>query len=111
METGEIGTWLALLSGIAGGIGTLIGGYLTDYLAKRDRRWYVWVPAIGLALGTPFYVAAFLAAEEVPALLLLIIPYIMATLYLGPTFALTQGLVKLRMRALASAILLFILFR
>ena len=109
METGEIGTWLALLSGIAGGIGTLIGGYLTDYLAKYDRRWYVWVPAIGLAIGTPFYVAAFLAPEKFGMLLYLIVPYIMATLYLGPTFALTQGLVKLRMRALASAILLFIL--
>ena len=30
-------------------------------------------------------------------------------MYLGPTFALTQGLVKVGMRALASAILLFVL--
>jgi hypothetical protein len=30
-------------------------------------------------------------------------------MYLGPTFAMTQSLVKLRMRSMASAILLFIL--
>jgi hypothetical protein len=30
-------------------------------------------------------------------------------MYFGPAFSITQGLVKLRMRALASAILLFIL--
>ena len=33
----------------------------------------------------------------------------MGAMYLGPTFAITQALVKLRMRAVASAILLFII--
>ncbi|MEM7077594.1 MAG: hypothetical protein AAF513_03095 [Pseudomonadota bacterium] len=37
------------------------------------------------------------------------IPYFLGAYYLGPTFSLTQGLVGLRMRALASSILLFIL--
>ena len=36
-------------------------------------------------------------------------PYILGAYYLGPTFSMTQGLVGLRMRALASGILLFIL--
>jgi sugar phosphate permease len=32
---------------ILGGIpGPLIGGYLTDYMVKRDARWCAWIPAI-----------------------------------------------------------------
>ena len=34
-------------------IGTFLGGYLGDKLAITDKRWYLWVPAIGLALSTP----------------------------------------------------------
>ena len=34
---------------------------------------------------------------------------ILAGIYLGPSFAMTQGLVQLRMRAVAAAILLFVL--
>ena len=34
---------------------------------------------------------------------------ILGGMYLGPSFAMTQGLVTLRMRAVASAILLFVL--
>jgi hypothetical protein len=43
------------------------------------------------------------------AFLVAIVPTLLGAYYLGPTFALTQGLVGLRMRALASSILLFIL--
>ena len=37
------------------------------------------------------------------------VSYFLGAYYLGPTFSLTQGLVGLRMRALAASILLFIL--
>ena len=49
MGSAEIGSWLAPLIGVFAGLGTFSGGYISDYFARRDRRWYVWVPGITLA--------------------------------------------------------------
>jgi MFS family permease len=108
MGTGELGEWLFLL-GFAGMAGTLLGGWMADRLARRDFRWYVWLPGIATALSVPFSVAVYLVPSYTTAFLISIVPSILGSYYLGPTFALTQGLVGLRMRALASSILLFIL--
>ena len=67
------------------------------------------LPAIQALLGVPF-VAGFLLLESAELALLSFVPfYFVANMYIGPMLAMTQGLVKLRMRATASAILLFIL--
>lgn len=108
MTTGTLGEWLFFL-GFAGMAGTLLGGWMADKLAVRDFRWYVWLPGLATLLSVPFAAAAYLMPSHVPALLILIVPTLLGSYYLGPTFALTQGLVGLRMRALASSILLFIL--
>ena len=76
---------------------------------KRDIRWRVWVVAAGKAGYVPFLAAVFLVDELWQALLLYIIPAFFGGFYLAPTFALIQGLVSLRMRALASSITLFVL--
>lgn len=108
LGTGELGTWLFYL-GFAGMAGTFLGGYMGDRLARRDLRWYTWLPGIATLASVPFSVAVYLVSDYSTALLLMIIPTILGSYYLGPTFALTQALVGLRMRALASSILLFIL--
>ena len=42
----KVGLYLGLTY-FAGGIpGPIIGGYLTDYLGKRNARWRAWIPAI-----------------------------------------------------------------
>ena len=110
-NTGELGTWLGLIAGIMGGIGTFLGGVLGDRLAgrRKDPRWYVWLPAAATLCSVPFAFLFYLWPEGRPALLLSIPATMMGAMYLGPTFAITQALVKLRMRAVASAILLFII--
>ena len=50
---GELSTYLALVALFAGGLGTFLGGFVCDRLARRDRRWYVWVPAIATAHRHP----------------------------------------------------------
>ncbi len=105
----EIGLVLALMTGVVGGLGTFTAGRLADALAKRDVRWRVWVVAAGKAGYVPFLAAVFLVDELWLALLLYIIPAFFGGFYLAPTFALIQGLVSLRMRALASSITLFVL--
>jgi predicted MFS family arabinose efflux permease len=109
MQTGEIGTWLGLILGIPGGIGIVAGGWLADRLGARDKRWYMWIVAIALVACVPFSVGVYLAPTATAALLFLVIPVALGNFYQATTFSQVQGLSTLRMRAVAAAVLLFIL--
>jgi len=109
LSPSEVGLTLALMTGIIGGIGTFTAGKLTDVLAKKDIRWRAWVVALGKAGYVPFLAGVFLVENFWVALILFTVPAFIGGFYLAPTFALIQGLVGLRMRALASSITLFIL--
>ncbi len=109
MSISEIGTWLSLIFGIGTGLGYFMGGYLTDKLSKKDKRWYLWLPTLGLLFSIPLSLVAFFATEANTTLLAIIIPAFLNSLYLAPCIALTHGIVNVRMRALSSAILFFVL--
>lgn len=106
---GELGTWLALIALLGGGLGTFLGGWLGDRLAVRDMRWYMGLPGISTALAIPFAVAFYLWPDRYGALLFAVPAAILGPMYLGPTFAMSQGLARPAMRALVSAILLFVI--
>ncbi len=109
MGLAERGSWLAAI-GLVAVAGTYLGGALGDRLARRDVRWYMWLPGIATIAGIPIALGYYLSPDPYVALLLFGIPAgIAGPMYLGPTFAMTQTLVKPHMRAVASAILLFIL--
>ena len=109
MSTGELGTWLALTIGLGGAIGVFCGGLIADRLARRDQRWYMWLPALTGFICVPFMIMVYLAPGPYAALALGIVPGILFNVYLGNTIATTHGLVGLRMRALSSAILFLVL--
>ena len=109
MSTGELGTWLAMIMGFGGAVGVFAGGVIAERLARKDVRWYMWLPALTGLICVPFMVANYMVAGAYTALIVSIIPGILFNVYLGNTLAMTHGLVGLRMRALASAILFFIL--
>ncbi len=109
MSTGEIGTWFGLILGIPGGIGIALGGYLADKLGAKKTSWYLWTSAVALFIATPFNVVAYLGPTPMIALLAMIIPVFLGNFYQATTFSQTQGLVELRMRAVAAGILLFII--
>ncbi|BBC71007.1 MFS transporter [Altererythrobacter sp. B11] len=50
-------TEIGMISGISRGpallLGSLIGAWLTDRMARRDHRWRFWVPGVMLMLGAP----------------------------------------------------------
>ena len=105
----EVGSWLGLIALTTGVIGISLGGAISDRLAKRDARWYMRVPAIASTVAIPFAVIFYLWPDPRTAILLSVPGTLLGGVYLGPTFAMTQTLVKPHMRALASAILLFII--
>jgi MFS family permease len=109
MSLGEVGTWLSMIAVVFGGLGTFLGGYLSDRLATRDVRYSLWVPGVSTFVAVPFAFAFYLWPDPRVALAFAGIPVFFGAMYLGPTFALTQALAPLRMRAVASAFLLFML--
>ena len=109
MTLGEAGTMLAIVIGVAGSFGTLLGGYLADTLAKKDVRWNMWVVSLAYVVTTPVGVMTFLATDSFVAILCFIPAAAVGALYLGPALAMAQGIAKLRMRVMASALFLFIL--
>ena len=110
MSLTDIGSILAAIAGV-GAIGTFFGGYISDKLSDRtnDKRWYFWVPGIATLVMVPFQLVAYLYGGVWVVVASLMMVAILGSAYLGPSFAMTQALVSLRMRAVASAILLFVL--
>lgn len=108
MGTAEMGTALFWL-GFASIGGTFLGGYMGDKLGLRDVRWYVWLPGLATLISIPFTAFGYLYGEPTVALWVMSVHYFLSAYYLGPTFSMTQGMVGLRMRALAAGVSLFIL--
>lgn len=99
-----VGLGLGLISGIGGVFGTWLGGYLGDRLGRRDATNLLLIPAIAAPLSIPFQAAAFLTPDTGTALLLLIPPGILGSLWLGPTFAALQSVVRPDTRATAASL-------
>jgi MFS family permease len=109
MSSGEAGTWLAFFAGV-GALGTLLGGFLSDKLSSRtgDGRWYMWVPGIATLVMVPFQFVSYLSNDlylVIPSFFLMIS---LASMFFGPSFAVSQTLATLRSRAVATSVLLLV---
>ena len=107
LSASEVGFWFGIGGGIAGIAGTILGGWLADRFGRTDRRHVMTAPAIGMAIAAPMAYAAYFMTDWRLALLLLLLPTLLNSLYYGPTYSSAQGLVPLQARAMASAALLF----
>ena len=105
----EAGLWLGLIIGIAGGIGYAGGGWVADRLGSIERKVALNGVAVALLVGWLFSIPVMLTDSLVWCLVLFVVPTIFSNFYLATTIAQTQSLVGLRMRAVASAYLFFIL--
>jgi MFS family permease len=109
MTAAQAGYWISLFS-IVGGVGTFTGGSLADWLSRgrNDRRWYLWVPAIGTFLCVPLQFLAYLAPDTSIVLPVFGAMTFMASVFFGPSFAMTQAISPLRMRSVATSLLLLV---
>ncbi|MBX3485606.1 MFS transporter [Phenylobacterium sp.] len=107
--TAQVGLYLGLVVGITSGIGTFLGGWLGDLLGRRRAAWYAWLPAVEILVTVPFYFFAYSAPTFEVALLFLIIPSLLTNAFTGPIFGTIQSLAPPHMRAMAAAVLLFII--
>lgn len=109
LSAAQAGYWISFFSAV-GGIGTFVGGYLADKLSKTtgDRRWYLWVPAIATFLCVPFQFVAYLSPNMSAVLPTFGAMTFMAAVFFGPSFAMTQAISPLRMRSVATSLLLLV---
>lgn len=109
MSRTESGAWLGIIAASCGIVGSYTGGFLADLGARRDRRWLAWLPACAGVATTPF-IFLFLLVDTGPLALICYVPIsLLSATWSAPTYAVVQSLVPLRMRAMASALLLFVL--
>ena len=106
--SGEAASWLGPLGLLGGVSGTLLGGFLTERLSRRDRRWYTWLPSLALVLGLPALAWILLTEHFAVVIALLVLPNLFGSVHTGPSFAMVQSLAPVRVRARASAIILLV---
>lgn len=109
MKSSEIGVLLGLILGIGGAIGTYAGGWLTDYFGRKDKRWYLKIPAYAIILSIFFAAGALFLQNNFLSVTCLGLCVSLHSMYLGPSIAVVHSLVPASMRALASAILFLVL--
>jgi len=109
MGLAELGFWLGIIVGIAGGVGYFGGGVIADKLGRKSRRKSFNFLALASLVSMLFYVTVFLAQSSGWALAMLVLPTGLANLYLATVLAQAQSLVSLRMRAVASALVLLLI--
>ena len=105
----EVGLYLGLIIGVSSAIGFVGGGYLADRLGSINKKYALLTIAGSALVAWLFVVPLYLLDNPTWVLVLFFISSVPSNVYLATTFAQTQSLVHLRMRAAASAILLFII--
>jgi len=100
----------AFVIGVGGGAGTWIGGWLTDRFAGRSLglKAYAVIPGAALLISLPIYLTAVSLPVFIASVLMLLIPTALGAMWYGPLFATIQNLVAPGLRAMASAVMLFI---
>ncbi len=104
LDFAKAGLIFGLISGFANGAGTLLGGFGSDYMARRDPRWAAWSCSLGLLITAPVYVIAWTRPDVASLIPFVFIGNMMLITFYMPTFAMVQNLVGPRMRASAVAL-------
>jgi len=109
LEKTDIANTLGPISGLTSMLGILASGFVVEWLARRDVRWYMWMPAVASLIALPFSYAFLLVPNIWLAFALMIPSSFLGAVYAAPTWAMTQGLAQPAMRAMASAITLLLI--
>lgn len=102
-----VGFKLALVFAVPFGIGVVVGGRLADVAARRDLRWYFWIPTIGSLSGGIFAACALVSPVEY-LFWFMALSFLMVSAFGGTGVVITQRLAPVTSRATASALMQFI---
>jgi predicted MFS family arabinose efflux permease len=95
----EQGRLLSVIAFAGMSAGLLLGGFGVDWAARFDKRWYVWGPAITLALSAPLFVLGFNQPALAGTVAVLMAAHVVLFPYFTATLAIAQNMVTANMRA------------
>ena len=107
LSSGQTGTALALIIGIGGSVGSIAGGWLSDTLAREDKRWYLWISAIAALVCIPLFAFALSLEDLRLSLMLLSVGMVAGAVHTGPLYAAILGILDPQLRAVGIATVLF----
>ncbi|WP_309092385.1 MFS transporter [Phenylobacterium sp.] len=108
LSAGEAAVMINAPVAAASAVGTFATGWLAEKLSKRHPNAIAWLAGIGLTASVPFYFLAFTTKNLSLALIGLIIGGAIKYGYLAAQYTIGQGVVSAQVRAVSTAILLFV---
>ncbi len=109
LNTAQIGTYLGTVRAVAGLVGTLGGGYLSDWAATHwDLRWKIYVSGICSILAFPGVLLFVFSQSLFWCIVGLTIVSAMSPVHVGPIVAASHSTVKVGMRAFSTSIIYLI---
>lgn len=109
LSAGEAAVWVNVPVAAAAALGTMLSGWLVSKMAKSRPLAIAWLPGWGLIICVPFYIVAFLTSNIWLCVVGLAIGAFIKYGYLAAQYTIAQGVVSSRMRAVSTAILLFVI--
>lgn len=106
-STTEVGGLVGTMVLLAGAPGMLFGGYLADYLGKRDFRWQAWLPAIVVLLALAPLIIGFWSNSTIVTITCIGLGYFFYQMSHATGLAVVQSVVAPGQRAQAAALVFF----
>lgn len=107
MSVAEIAGTTGPIRGVVSFIGIFGGGLLIDRLGRRNLNWRLWIPAIACLLAAPTEIMFLLGDSRWVWMTGFGLSSTFVLIHQAPVFALGMSVAPVRMRAMASALLLF----
>lgn len=108
ITAGQAAIWINTPVALSAAVGTFATGWLATRIYKKHPGAIAWVPAAGLTLSVPFYIFAFTTDSLLYAAIGLVIGGFVKYGYLAAQYTIGQGVVSMRVRAMATAVMLLL---
>jgi len=109
MPVSQAGYVISLYFGIPTFLSHVFGSTLSDWLGRKDVRWYGWLPAVVAASNGVIMVGGIGFSPLAGTLVTFALWGMMAALQYGPVLGVLQSLVMPRMRGIASSFITFLI--
>lgn len=106
LSTTEAGAIIGPIAGIVGGISVLVGGYLSDLMARRGSHWLLRIPAISYTCCFFVFLATYTTGSLSVMIVLLCLLFMFLNLATSAYFSAAQSLAPPTMRAVSTATVL-----
>lgn len=105
---GFLGVALGIGGGVAGVLGAIVGGRVTDAWGRRSDAANVLMPVVCATVAAPLLFAAMLVGGLWPSIALIAVASALNSAWVGGAYAAALGLVAAPSRAIASALMMFV---